>query len=457
MERLREYLAQLPPKAQALLMREFERAVERGDNVPVALLVLEQLRMAVRETDDSDQYRTDTPSRLMFRPIEPFLVGNLATLRSGQIRRSSLSAIWRWLAGEALPGEVREFEAGVKAARPGPELEQAIRKIQTSVADAIERSIATAGRGVGGPGGPKVVEDMRSIGVVLKNQGAFDTFRARIASNIRNLADSQLVSVQEAIKASSLDTSLALPFVLSLLTQHLAAPWQIIRLAIVMANSDDEAKVSANMYGIAVTMTIDDLSCLVEGLRQDIRQGRLYSLSHHLKTIHDGLRGLRAELDIRNDSVWGRRLSAIRVDISNTLKSELESVPGRVRRMLRQRPDKEILAGYQLDPAEVESTAALIDFVAICRNYAGELAINEVTLRTFSDLQHYTESATENLVKSLRISGAGVREFRQMQVEAAIRFCEILFGQDYASLMRKAAGVAVAGKAAVERKQTRAG
>jgi hypothetical protein len=188
MERLREYLAQLPPKAQALLMREFERAVERGDNVPVALLVLEQLRMAVRETDDSDQYRTDTPSRLMFRPIEPFLVGNLATLRSGQIRRSSLSAIWRWLAGEALPGEVREFEAGVKAARPGPELEQAIRKIQTSVADAIERSIATAGRGVGGPGGPKVVEDMRSIGVVLKNQGAFDTFRARIASNIRNLA-----------------------------------------------------------------------------------------------------------------------------------------------------------------------------------------------------------------------------------------------------------------------------
>ena len=28
-ERLREYLGQLPPKAQALLMREFERAIER--------------------------------------------------------------------------------------------------------------------------------------------------------------------------------------------------------------------------------------------------------------------------------------------------------------------------------------------------------------------------------------------------------------------------------------------
>ena len=32
-ERLRDYLAQLPPQAQALLMREFERAIERGEDV----------------------------------------------------------------------------------------------------------------------------------------------------------------------------------------------------------------------------------------------------------------------------------------------------------------------------------------------------------------------------------------------------------------------------------------
>lgn len=34
-ERLRDYLAQLPPQSQALLMRELERAVERGDDVAV--------------------------------------------------------------------------------------------------------------------------------------------------------------------------------------------------------------------------------------------------------------------------------------------------------------------------------------------------------------------------------------------------------------------------------------
>src|SRR5215510_10224017 len=78
-ERLREYLAQLPPQSQALLMREFERALERGEDVAVATFVLEQLRKVVRgaKEEDEDEYirpRTDDPARLLYRPLEPFLV-----------------------------------------------------------------------------------------------------------------------------------------------------------------------------------------------------------------------------------------------------------------------------------------------------------------------------------------------------------------------------------------------
>ena len=51
-ERLRDYLAQLPPQSQALLMREFERAIERGEDTAVANFVLEQLRKVVRGTDE---------------------------------------------------------------------------------------------------------------------------------------------------------------------------------------------------------------------------------------------------------------------------------------------------------------------------------------------------------------------------------------------------------------------
>ncbi len=62
------------------------------------------------------------------------------------------------------------------------------------------------------------------------------------------------------------------------------------------------------------------------------------------------------------------------------------------------------------------------------------------------------ETATENLVESLRTTNPTVRAFRKMQMQAAIRFCQVLFGDDYASLMSRAAENALTG----ERKSSRA-
>jgi hypothetical protein len=256
-----------------------------------------------------------------------------------------------------------------------------------------------------------------------------------------------------ALNVPSLQTPQMLAFTLSLIMQRLAAPWQIIRLAIRMAASDDEMRVASTPYSIAVTIALHDLSCLAATLRVDIRRGRFDEVTEHLKSLHDGVRGLRTELDFRSDSAWGRQLAAIRADISSALQSEIDSVPGRVRRLLRQRTDKDIAAGASFNSGDVEETTALIEFVAVCRTYASELAINEVTMRTYSDLQHYVEQSTEALVQSLRGSDGKGRAYRQMQVAAAIRFCDVLFGADYAALMSRAAENAVTG----ERKSSRTG
>src|SRR6478672_13105429 len=95
-ERLRDYLAQLPPQSQALLMREFERAIERGEDMAVANFVLEQLRKVARGTEEDEEARprTDDPARLLFGPLEPFLVESNFPVRIGQIRRASLLPIW---------------------------------------------------------------------------------------------------------------------------------------------------------------------------------------------------------------------------------------------------------------------------------------------------------------------------------------------------------------------------
>jgi hypothetical protein len=459
-ERLRDYLAQLPPQSQALLMRELERAVERGDDVTVANLVLEQLRKIVRGAEEDEQIepRSDDPARLLFRPLEPFLAETNFPTRAGQLRRASLLPIWQWLAREGAPEAAREFEAALAAATESGPMEIAARRFQLAAAEAILKIAAPAQgddrqRALLRVGPTSVVEDLLPIGLVLQAREALETLGSRLPSQIRMFADSQIASATEALKLPSLQTPQLLPFALSLIAQRLAAPWQIIRLAIKMAASDDELRVAATPYGVAVTIALHDLSFVAACLRTDIRRGHFDYVGEQLKTLHDGVRGLRTELDLRNDSTWGRQLTSVRADTSNALQSEIDSVPGRVRRILRQRADKDIAAGAKIDMSEVEDAAALIDFVAVCRTYASELAINEVTLRTFSDLQHYVEQSTEGLVQSLRGGDARVRAFRQQQVKAAIRFCEVLFGHDYASLMNRAAENAVTG----ERKSSRAG
>ncbi len=92
-ERLREYLAQLPPQSQALLMREFECAIERGEDLTVANFVLGQLRKIVRGVEDDVRPRTDDPARLLFRPLEPFLVDGNVAARPGQICCASLLGV----------------------------------------------------------------------------------------------------------------------------------------------------------------------------------------------------------------------------------------------------------------------------------------------------------------------------------------------------------------------------
>jgi hypothetical protein len=460
-ERLKDYLVQLPPQSQALLMREFERAIERGEDTTVATFVLEQLRKVVRGTGDEARPRTDDPARLLFRPLEPFLVDTNFPVRPGQVRRASLLPVWQWLIRDGAPDQAREFEVALARMRKTgttSDLEPAIGKLQLAAADAILR-IATPvpggdkQRGLARVGPPDVIADLLPIGSVLQAREALDTLNGRLPSYLRMFADPQIAQLSALLNVASLQAPQLLPFALSLVMQRLAAPWQIIRLAIKMAASDDEIRVAATPYGVAVTIALHDLSFLAARLRTDIKRGHFDNVSEHLKSLHDGVRGLRTELDLRNDSAWGKQLTSIRSDISNTLQSEIDSVPGRVRRLLRQRADRDIPAGAGLDPGEVDDTAALIDFVAVCRTYASELAINEVTLRTYSDLQHYVEHSTEALVRSLRAGDTKARAYRQMQVTAAIRFCDVLFGHDYASLMSRAAENALTG----ERKPSRAG
>jgi hypothetical protein len=395
----------------------------------------------------------DAPARAFFRPLEPFLIDAQRDRKApARIARTALEPIWTWISRDLAPAEAKTYcdevsralAAGDSAA-PGS-LVHAFQDLAAarmrSALDA-SRSDDKARRKMSTQiATPNALDDAKDVEAILSSRGTLDLIASRLPGHIRNLGDSILDYVKGLLDSPLCVQQGLQPYALIMVANRLATPWQLIRLGVKAADSDDAARIATSPYALAVSITLGDIECMVDELKTDLKGSATVAVTSLLKCIHDAVRGVRSELDLSADSAWARQLAAIRSEISNVLKSQIESVPGRVRRLLRPRPVQDIARGSLLDANEVVETAAMIEFVGACRNYAGELAASEVTLRTFQELQQYLDSGTRALLDALRTAGEHDRAFRKSQMDAAIAFCGKSFGKDYASLLVKAAEMA---------------
>ncbi|MFZ5690692.1 MAG: hypothetical protein ACOY5F_05495 [Pseudomonadota bacterium] len=460
-ERLRQYLRSLSPEARALLMTELERAVLRGEDVSGAELVLQELRRDARES--ARPKRPGNLARLFFQPLEPVLVDDTAThSHPGRIARVVLEPVWEWICRDLMPGEAKAVTDQVARALDDGDAERAdelASGFQDRAAVRIEEALAAAKsddkarrRLAGQIGTPRALQDAAAILTVIKARRTLAAFGTQLPNHIKSLDDSNIASVKAMIDSLVAREPALFVYVLVITMSRLGAPWQLIRLATRAANSDNASRISETPYAITVDIVLAEIQRLINELKSELRSGRGVGIGALLKSIHDAARGIRSEINFSYESPWARGLAALRTQVSDLLKGEIETLPGRVRRLLRPRPIKEIAPNSTLDEADVAETEAQIEFVNTCRVYAGELALSELTTRTWSDLEQYLDPATASLVENLRVAGDSDRTFRQSQLDAAVRFCRKVFGEDYAAMMLKARDIA----AAAERKSAKA-
>jgi hypothetical protein len=466
-ERLREYLRSLKPEARAMLIAELERAQLRGDDMAGSDLVLAELRRTIR-AGAQQVPRIGDPARLFFLPLEPFLIDAPADhKRVGGISRLSLEPIWSWIGRDLMPAETKALSDDIKRALLGGDktkADQLVRALHERAITRMREALATVGADEKAQrrltiqvGSPRAAEDVATILHVLEVRDVLADLSRRLPSHVRaferEVIEQAKLHIDAAAGSNAARRADIVRYGLVLLMNRLAAPWQLIRLAARVAESDTAARIAETPYAAAVTIVLGEMEATVAELRTEFKAGR--PVASMLKELHDTARVLRTEMDLSVDSAWSRQLAAIRSDISSMLKPEIEATPGRVRRLLRPLPAKEIRPGSILDSIDVDEAESRVEFIAACRNYAGELAFSEVMLRAYSELTQYVETGTKVLVDTLRPAGDADRPFRQSQVDAAVRLCRPLFGADYAELMAKAAEVAVQ-SAAAERKQVRA-
>jgi hypothetical protein len=439
-----------------LLISELERGLLRGDGLAGAEVVLAELRRSLRDGNAKSQ-RFGDPARMFFQPLEPFLVDDGPDHKHrGRIARSALEPMWLWLSNTLMPDDARsysdEIEQGLLAG-DGDKVEHLARSFQDRVVRRIEQLLEglpnndkERRRLTVQLGTTRALEDVQAVRGILHARDGLAALGAQLPGHISSLSGPLLEKVKGLIDTPPAAKSDLFLYSLVLVMSRLAAPWQLIRLATKAAGGDDAGRIAETPYVVAVTIVLDEVERRVRELSGDLKSGRGIAVSALLKEIHDALRGLRSELDLPMESAWGRQLTSVRAEMSRILSAEIDLMSGRVRRLMRPRPSREITPGSSLDPEEVAETEALIGFVITCRNYAGELAINEITQRVFNELQQSLDGGTHALLDALRHANGGERGFRQSQVDAAVRFCSKVFGQEYASLLAKAAEVAAQGE-----------
>jgi hypothetical protein len=471
-ERLRDYLRNLKPEARAMLIAELERAQLRGDDMAGSELVLQELRRTIR-AEAQRVPRIGDAARLFFTPFEPFLIDAPADhKRVGRIARLSLEPIWAWIGRDLIPAEAKALSEDINRALLADDktkAEQLVRALHERAILRMRETLASVGTDEKAQrrlaiqvGTPRATDDVATLLHILEVRDALADLAKRLPNCVRvferEVIEQAKVHIDTASTAKSLGGVASrkadvVRYGLVLLMDRLAAPWQLIRLASRAADSDVAARVAETPYAAAVSIVLGEMESSVSELRTAFKAGK--PVASMLKELHDAARGLRTEMDLSVESAWSRQLAAIRSDISNMLKPEIDAALGRVRRLLRPPPAKDIRPGSTVDGIEVDDVQARVAFVGACRNYAGELALSEVTVRAYSELTQYLETGTKVLLDALRHAEAAERPFRQSQVDAAIRLCRSLFGAEYAELLTKAADVAVQATT-TERKSIRA-
>jgi hypothetical protein len=358
--------------------------------------------------------------------------------------------MWSWICRDLAPIEAKTYNAeAMRTAADPAACEQLARHFRESVVAKVGSILASTTtderarrRLIGQIGTQNALDDARGLLTILSAADIFAQIEKSLPAQIRNLADAQLDNVKSLLDQTVGSRPDVLPYALVLTMGRLAAPWQLIRLGVKAAETDDAIRIAGSPYAIAVAIVLSEIEQGIGALKADLKRGATAAVPSLIKTIHDCARGLRTELDLSGDSPWARRLAAIRADVSKVLKNQVESASGKVRRLLRLRPLSEVPRNSVLDADDVNEAESAVELVGVCRLYASELAINEMTMRNFTELQHYLETGTQSLLDSLRRAGEGERRFLQSQVDAAVRFCAKVFGPDYASVLAKAAEVA---------------
>lgn len=445
-DQIRTYLATLPINVRMQLHREIRRRPAQDGDAVVFDLIAGCLNDMMRD-EGEDGRPGDGPPLLFTRPLEPFFVDfEGSRTHRGFIGRDAFRTIWLWLYREI---RMRDAIAGIEASAATAlimgdvaKAESLYARLRAEAVGILEEAIRYAGSD---PRkrmhmamqleGSRNLEVLPDIAAVFALEADLEAVTADLPDRIEDLGADRAATLIGRI--AQFDGDPLYPLVA--ITSRLASPVQILCILTVFEGTDDGARLAGSRFSVCVDIVFAQLDMTAERIaRTTGRQAELDGLVDAIADFHRLASGLAATIDLDGCSAWRAHLSALRRRASQSLTAELERIPGAVRRVMRSHFRD---GGRDPEPVEEDIREAeyVLGLMVALKPYREEVAVNELLATVVGQIENHIEVVSDAILEDLRNSIGAERRTAERDMEIALRLNTIVFGADYAALLRKSA------------------
>ena len=449
--KVRAYMESLSPTARSMLVRSLRASQVDGD-LPndIILAAIEGLEpaeatvLAEPVRRPAGQPWSMRLEAAFFAPVHPFVADESpAAHTTGRIAAASLPLIWTWIRRDLAP---EDYERAIAAdpydgdADAGPVARKLRREVTSRLVDLLRDAGAdpkTRQRLAGQLGGDSGYRDLVDVAYVLQNEAAFANLFGQLPTAITAFDVADQSRVVEVVRASLDQVQMTADWIGAAILVRTANPVVLASLAARLAGTTDPRLVASSRYGALVEGVLAHLERLAA-----LAQSRSAAptsrdrLLTDLRAYHDVAKNLNMLMPIEVVPAWMRRIGAAKVAMSDAVARRIEPAPGLVRRALRVETTGGEYAG-RWDPASYEEAEFAVRLSIEARLAAESLAVNELVGRTRKQVEQTLEVVSAKLMADLKSSQVLDKRTLIEAVDGAIRLSALVFGEDYAAVLRK--------------------
>ena len=447
---LQQFVDTLPESALKKLAATIE--LDRGENrygLPHNA-IMQILRPRLAEIRAP---RVFTAQRVLCLPFEDMLAfQDVGYKETGKIMRSSIMPMWRLLTEQLIakewPALSEEFVKAQKA-DDAARRDVAASAIWGAGAAALGGWIASVDKDpdamkteVKKLGGTRAFEDVREMSATLDIADILEAAKSGLPRKpILALNKEQIVILKRHYDQVVEDhDERELIFLLAIMGR-LLQPFPILKLIRAISGKLDDSLASRTELSVAGNLVIRALEEDAERVaaiakEEDATEEELMSRT---RRFADAFKGITADIGIRRDGEWGRRMYQCRAQVSDAVERMILQDANRVVLLVLPKSGKRPVADFSERPDEerFERSERRARAIGEAMAIAEEVGLQAACASTVNNLRKDLDNYAARIIARLPKAEENERENARAHLATAVRLIELISNSDEADLLRR--------------------